>query len=146
MAQHILVLHGPNLNLLGKREPHIYGSDTLESINARMHSMAQDHNAKCEVFQSNCEGDLVDRIQHAADDGTQFIIINAGAYTHTSIAIRDALSAVNIAFVEVHISNVYKREPFRHKSYLSDIALGVVAGLGVFGYDAAMQFALSYKA
>lgn len=145
MAQHILVLHGPNLNLLGTREPEIYGSHTLASIDNSMRSMAQDHNAKCEVFQSNCEGELVSRIQQAANDGTQFIIINAAAYTHTSVAIRDALSAVNIKFVEVHISNVYTREPFRHKSYLSDIAVGVIAGLGVFGYEAAMQYALGYK-
>lgn len=145
MAQHILVLHGPNLNLLGTREPEIYGNHTLDSINQRMCAMAQDHNAKCEVFQSNSEGELVSRIQQAANDGTQFIIINAAAYTHTSVAIRDALSAVNIEFIEVHISNVYTREPFRHKSYLSDIAIGVIAGLGVFGYQAAMQYALDYK-
>ncbi|HLR13477.1 MAG TPA: type II 3-dehydroquinate dehydratase [Burkholderiaceae bacterium] len=142
MAQHILVLHGPNLNLLGTREPDIYGSTTLADINRDLESLAQRHNASCVAFQSNHEGALVDRIQAAAHDGTDFIIINAGAYTHTSIAIRDALAAVAIPFIEVHLSNVHSRESFRHQSFLSDIASGVVLGLGASGYEAALRHAI----
>jgi len=142
MAQHILVLHGPNLNLLGAREPDVYGRDTLQDINARLHDMAQTRSAQCTCFQSNHEGALVDRIQQARTQGVDFIIINAGAYTHTSIAIRDALAAVAIPFIEVHVSNVYRREAFRHHSYLSDLAQGVIAGLGAQGYTAALHFAL----
>jgi len=144
MAQHILVLHGPNLNLLGTREPDVYGRDTLQDINTRLHDMAQAQSAQCTCFQSNHEGALVDRIQQARTQGVDFIIINAGAYTHTSIAIRDALAAVAIPFIEVHVSNVYRREAFRHHSYLSDLAQGVVAGLGVEGYAAALRFALQH--
>lgn len=142
MAQHILVLHGPNLNLLGTREPDIYGSATLADINRHLGSLASRHDASCIAFQSNHEGALVDRIQAAARDDTDFIIINAGAYTHTSIAIRDALAAVALPFIEVHLSNVHGREPFRHQSFLSDIATGVVAGLGPSGYEAALRYAL----
>lgn len=145
MAQHILVLHGPNLNLLGTREPDIYGSDTLSDINQRLQAMATQQGARCSVFQSNHEGGLVDRIQAAIHDQTDFIIINAAAYTHTSVALRDALAAVRIPFVEVHISNVYQRESFRHHSYLSDLARGVIAGLGVFGYEAALRYALAQR-
>lgn len=145
MAQHILVLHGPNLNLLGSREPDVYGSDTLSDINQRLHDIATQEGARCSVYQSNHEGDLVDRIQAAAQDQTDFIIINAAAYTHTSVALRDALAAVSLPFVEVHISNVYKREAFRHHSYLADLARGVVAGLGVFGYEAALRYALAQR-
>ncbi|NYT36164.1 type II 3-dehydroquinate dehydratase [Allopusillimonas soli] len=143
MAQHILVLHGPNLNLLGSREPGIYGRQTLADINARLQQVAAESHAQCTAFQSNHEGALVDRIQAAAQDGTDFIIINAAAYTHTSVALADALSAVDIPYIEVHLSNVYKREAFRHHSYLSSKAQGVVAGLGSFGYEAALRFALA---
>lgn len=145
MAQHILVLHGPNLNLLGSREPDVYGSDTLSDINQRLQAMATQNGAHCSVYQSNHEGSLVDRIQAAAHDQTDFIIINAAAYTHTSVALRDALAAVRIPFVEVHLSNVHKREPFRHHSYLADLARGVIAGLGVFGYEAALRYALAER-
>ena len=143
MAQRILVLHGPNLNLLGTREPEIYGHTTLPALNANLVSLATSLGATLEAFQSNHEGALVDRIQAARLDGTDFIIINAGAYTHTSVALRDALAGVAIPFVEVHISNVYKRETVRHQSYLSDLALGVVVGLGPAGYEAALRFAVS---
>lgn len=143
MAQHILVLHGPNLNLLGTREPEVYGHHTLADINQRLQQLATEQGASCTVFQSNHEGALVDRIQAAGQDQTDFILINAAAYTHTSVAMRDALAAVSIPFIEVHLSNVYKREPFRHQSYLSDTAVGVVAGLGAFGYEAALRYALN---
>lgn len=143
MAQHILVLHGPNLNLLGTREPDVYGRHTLAAINARLQELATDSGAHCASFQSNHEGALVDRVQAAGQDGTDFIIINAAAYTHTSIALRDALAGVSIPFVEVHLSNVHKREPFRHHSYLADKAQGVIAGLGPYGYEAALRYALA---
>ena len=140
MAQRILVLHGPNLNLLGTREPHVYGHTTLDALNAGLVDLARSLGSSLTTFQSNHEGALVDRIQAARQDGTDFVIINAGAFTHTSVAIRDALAGVAIPFVEVHISNVYKREAFRHHSYLSDLAQGVVAGLGPLGYEAAVRF------
>ena len=143
MAQRILVLHGPNLNLLGSREPEVYGKLALGDINLRLEGLAKAQGALLDVFQSNHEGALVDRIQLAGRDGTEYIIINAAAYTHTSVAIRDALAAVEIPFVEVHLSNVYRREEFRHHSYLSDKAQGVIAGLGAFGYEAALQYALA---
>lgn len=137
----ILVINGPNLNLLGLREPHIYGAETLEDVEAKLGALAADLGVRLSCFQSNHEGALVDKIQ--ASRGTvDWVIINAGAYTHTSVAIRDALAGVGIPFVEVHISNVYAREEFRHRSYLSDKAAGVVAGLGTFGYEAALQFAV----
>jgi len=142
MARHILVLHGPNLNLLGLREPDVYGRDTLPDIDARLQALAHAQSAHCASFQSNHEGALVDRIHQARTQGVEFIIINAGAYTHTSIAIRDALAAVAIPFIEVHLSNVYRREAFRHHSWLSDTAQGVIAGLGAHGYEAALRFAL----
>ncbi len=142
MAQHILVLHGPNLNLLGTREPAVYGHQTLQDINQRLFELAASRGARCTAFQSNHEGELVDRIHAARQDSTDFILINAGAYTHTSIALRDALAAVTIPFVEVHLSNVHRRESFRHHSYLSDLAVGVVVGLGAYGYEAALQYAL----
>lgn len=144
MAQHILVLNGPNLNLLGSREPGIYGHQTLADINAGLSEICLKAGATLAVFQSNHEGELVDRIQAARLDGTEFVIINAGAYTHTSVALRDALAGVGLPFVEVHISNVYKREPFRHHSYLSDQAVGIIAGLGVYGYEAALRYALAH--
>ena len=143
MAQRILVLHGPNLNLLGTREPEVYGRLGLADINQRLEEIAKAQGALLDAFQSNHEGALVDRIQEARLDGTQYIIINAAAYTHTSVAIRDALAAVDIPFVEVHLSNVYKREQFRHHSYLSSTAQGVIAGLGAYGYEAALQYALA---
>jgi len=144
MAQNILVLHGPNLNLLGTREPHIYGSLTLPQINERLELLAGELGAKLTAWQGNHEGALVDRIQAARQDGTDFIIINAAAYTHTSVAIRDALAGVAIPFIEVHLSNLYKQEPFRHHSYLSDLAIGLISGLGADGYEAALRYAVRH--
>ncbi|QEI05062.1 type II 3-dehydroquinate dehydratase [Pigmentiphaga aceris] len=144
MATRILVLHGPNLNLLGTREPAIYGALTLADIEARLVEQAQARGATLTSFQSNHEGVLVDRIQQARLDGTEFIVINPAAFTHTSVAIRDAFAAVALPFIEVHLSNVHKREPFRHHSYLSDLAVGVIAGLGADGYEAAVRFALDH--
>ena len=141
----ILVINGPNLNLLGTREPQVYGSTTLDEINADLVALAAKAGAKLEAFQSNHEGALVDRIHAARTDGTEFVILNAGAYTHTSVAIRDALAGVALPFVEVHLSNVYRRESFRHHSYLSDIAVGVICGLGPQGYRAALDYALSRR-
>lgn len=141
MAQHILVLHGPNLNLLGSREPHIYGSLTLAQINQGLETLADELGVALTAWQSNHEGALVDRIQAARQDGTDFIVINAAAYTHTSVALRDALAAVAIPFIEVHLSNLYKREPFRQHSYLSDLAVGLISGLGADGYEAAVRYA-----
>ena len=141
--QRILVLHGPNLNLLGLREPGIYGLETLTDINASLTSQAKAASVGLITFQSNHEGDLVDRIQAAHSEGVAFIIINPGGYTHTSIALRDALAAVAIPFVEVHLSNIHAREPFRRHSYFSDIAAGVICGLGSHGYRLALDFALN---
>jgi len=138
----ILVIHGPNLNLLGSREPGVYGSQTLAQINADLHEMATKAGVTLESFQSNHEGALVDRIQAAAQDGSRFIIINPAAYTHTSVAMRDALAAVALPFVEVHLSNVHKREAFRQHSYFSELAVGVICGLGAQGYRLALQYAL----
>jgi len=133
------VINGPNLNLLGEREPGIYGSATLDDINAELSTVATDLGASLDFFQSNHEGALVDTIQKAKAKGFHGILINPGAYAHTSVALRDALAGAGIIFVEVHISNVYKREPFRHKSYLSDICSGVVVGFGPFGYQMALR-------
>jgi len=138
----ILVLHGPNLNLLGVREPEIYGRTTLSDIHARLEARARAAGVRLESFQSNHEGELVDRIQAAMEEGVDFILINPGAYTHTSVALRDALAAVSIPFIEVHLSNIHAREPFRHRSYLSDRAVGVICGLGAYGYEAALEYAL----
>ncbi|MAB03838.1 MAG: type II 3-dehydroquinate dehydratase [Candidatus Puniceispirillum sp.] len=138
----ILVLHGPNLNLLGSREPEIYGSETLDEINHRLQSEAERAGATLCCLQSNGEQELVEAVHQAREDGTEFIIVNPAAYTHTSVALRDALAAVAIPFIEVHISNVYAREPFRHHSYLSDIAEAVISGLGSFGYDCALAAVL----
>lgn len=138
----VLVLHGPNLNLLGTREPEVYGATTLAQIDDDLRQIAQEAGVALESHQSNHEGALVDRIQAAGRDGTRFIIINPAAYTHTSVAIRDALAAVAIPFVEVHLSNIHKRESFRHHSYLSDLAVGVICGLGPAGYRLALQYAL----
>lgn len=139
----VLVLHGPNLNLLGTREPEVYGRQTLAQIDAELAQMAADAGAKLQSFQSNHEGALVDRIQAARTDGTGFIIINPAAYTHTSVAIRDALAGVNLPFIEVHLSNIHRREAFRHHSYFSELAVGVICGLGANGYRLALQHALS---
>ena len=138
----VLVLHGPNLNLLGTREPGVYGATTLADIDTYLRQIAQEAGEALESYQSNHEGALVDRIQAAGRDGTRFILINPAAYTHTSVAIRDALAAVALPFVEVHLSNIHKREPFRHHSYLSALAEGVICGLGPTGYRLALQFAI----
>jgi 3-dehydroquinate dehydratase II len=139
----ILVLHGPNLNLLGSREPAVYGRSTLAEIDAQLLAQAQAAGHALQSFQSNHEGALIDRIHAAAHDGTRFILINPAAYTHTSVALRDALAGVALPFVEVHLSNVHRREAFRHHSYLSDLAVGVVCGLGAQGYSLALQYAVT---
>lgn len=138
----ILVLHGPNLNLLGTREPEVYGRVTLSEINANLVKIASDAGAKLDAFQSNAEFALIERVHAARQDGTNFIIINPAAFTHTSIALRDALSGVAIPFIEIHLSNVHARESFRQTSYFSDIAVGVICGLGATGYELAVQYAL----
>lgn len=140
----LLVLHGPNLNLLGMREPGHYGHDTLAQIDGRLQAMAKAAGAKLACFQSNSEGELVDRVQQAKSDAVDFIVINPAAYTHTSVALRDALAAVAIPFVEVHLSNVFAREAFRHHSYFSELAVGIISGLGAKGYELALEFALQY--
>ena len=137
----VLVVHGPNLNLLGAREPEIYGHETLESINSRLIAAANAADIALQCFQNNHEGALVDRIQQAGREGVDFIIINPAAYTHTSVALRDALSAVRIPFIEVHLSNVHAREAFRRQSYFSDLAVGTICGLGSQGYDMALAYA-----
>jgi 3-dehydroquinate dehydratase II len=141
-VESILVVHGPNLNLLGVREPEIYGRESLEDINRRLVDAAQSAGASVKCFQSNHEGELVDRIQQAGREGVGFIVINPAAYTHTSVAIRDALAGVKIPFIEVHLSNVHARETFRHRSFVSDIAVGTICGLGSRGYDLALAYAL----
>ncbi len=138
----ILVLNGPNLNLLGTREPGHYGNDSLADIEARLQAQAEASGNELDFFQSNAEFELVDRIHQAARDGVDFILINPAAFTHTSIALRDALLGVNIPFIEVHLSNVFAREAFRHHSYLSDVAVGVISGLGAQGYELALQAAV----
>lgn len=138
----ILVLHGPNLNLLGTREPKIYGRETLAEIDARLRSAGRRHEVEVRCFQSNSEGALVDRVQAAREEGVAFIVANPAAYTHTSVALRDALAAVAIPFIEVHLSNIHAREAFRRQSYFSDIALGTICGLGSQGYDLALGIAL----
>jgi len=143
--KNILVLHGPNLNLLGSREPAVYGNVTLNEINERLMKLAAKSGANLFCFQSNAEVELVERVQQAHGDGTQFIIINPAAFTHTSVALRDALAAVAIPFIEVHLSNVFAREAFRKDSFFSDLAVGVISGLGAAGYEFAVQFALNQK-
>lgn len=140
----LLVLHGPNLNLLGSREPELYGDTQLDAINARLEQMAGAAGHKLVCFQSNAEHELVERIQAAGRSATDYIIINPAAFTHTSVALRDALSAVRIPFIEVHLSNIYAREAFRQHSYFSDIAAGVISGLGALGYELALQAALQH--
>lgn len=143
MKKQILVLHGPNLNLLGTREPQHYGAHTLADINARLVDQAAAAGVVLTTLQSNAEYVLIDRIHAARDDGTAFIVINPAAFTHTSVALRDALSAVKIPFIEVHLSNVHAREAFRHHSYFSDLAVGVICGLGAKGYEYALTHALA---
>ena len=133
----ILALHGPNLNLLGTREPDKYGSDSLASINEKLASLCNEHGHQFDTFQSNAESELVDKVQQASPD-IDFIIINPAALTHTSIALRDALLAVQIPFIEVHLSNIHAREAFRQQSYFSDVASGVISGLGAKGYELAL--------
>lgn len=138
----VLVINGPNLNTLGTREPEIYGSTTLADIEAGLVKQGREAGLEVDCFQSNHEGEIVDRLHAARADGTRFVIINPGAFTHTSVAIRDAFAAVAVPFCEVHISNVYAREEFRRHSYLSDLAVGVLTGFGAFGYTMAMNFAI----
>jgi 3-dehydroquinate dehydratase-2 len=142
MAKKLLLINGPNLNMLGTREPEVYGSTTLADIEQAAAAQAAAAGASLASFQSNHEGALIDRIQQSRQEGVDAIVINPGGLTHTSVALRDALAAVDIPFVEVHISNIHKREAFRHHSYLSGIAVGVICGLGVEGYRAAIDFAL----
>ncbi|OOG53931.1 type II 3-dehydroquinate dehydratase [Rhodanobacter sp. B05] len=138
----ILVLHGPNLNLLGTREPKLYGSETLTAINQALTGRAQAAGHALVWFQSNAEHELIDRIHQARDDQTALILCNAGAFTHTSIALRDAFAAAAIPFIEVHLSNVFAREPFRHHSHLADLAVGVICGFGSTSYDLALEAAI----
>ncbi len=140
----ILILHGPNLNLLGSREPEVYGHQTLADIDQKLIYQAKTAQASAECFQTNDEGALIDRIHRAKQEGVQFIIINPAAFTHTSIALRDALAGVAIPFIEVHLSNVHAREAFRHQSYVSALAVGVVTGLGATGYELALSYALTH--
>ena len=140
--KNILVLHGPNLNLLGDREPEHYGHKTLEEIDSCLMERAKRAAAKLTCFQSNAENTLVERIQQARTERVDFIIINPAAFTHTSVALRDALAAVKIPFIEVHLSNIFARESFRHHSYFSDLAAGVISGLGAKGYELALEFVL----
>jgi len=140
----VLVLHGPNLNLLGTREPAVYGSTTLADIERDLKARATAAGASLESFQSNHEGALIERVHAAGADGTDFILINPAAFTHTSVALRDALAGIAVPFIEIHLSNVHRREPFRHHSYFSDLAEGVIVGLGAQGYALALQAALAH--
>ncbi len=140
----LLVINGPNLNLLGTREPEIYGSDSLTLINARLETLAEQQGYALNHFQSNGEAALISRIHQAQSDGTRFIIINPAAFTHTSVALRDALSAIEVPFIEIHLSNIHARETFRKHSYFSDIAVGIISGLGAQGYELALLAAISY--
>ncbi len=144
-AKKILVLHGPNLNLLGTREPDVYGRVTLDEINRSLCKIAENVGIFLENFQSNAEADLIGRIQQTISDETDFIIINPAAYTHTSVALRDALAAVKLPFIEVHLSNIFARETFRRESYFSDLAVGVISGLGPKGYELALEYALTAR-
>ena len=142
MATHILLIHGPNLNLLGTREPDVYGATTLSEIERSTRLQVEQTGGRFEHFQSNHEGALIDRIHAAKTEGVDAILINPGGLTHTSITLRDALLSVAIPFIEIHLTNIYSRESFRHHSYLSDIASGIICGLGIHGYPAAVDFAL----
>jgi 3-dehydroquinate dehydratase-2 len=137
----VLLLNGPNLNLLGAREPSVYGTDTLESIEQRTAAVARESGHELIAFQSNAEHELIERIHRARGEGVAFLILNPGAFTHTSVALRDAVLASGLPFIEVHLSNPHAREAFRRHSYFSDIALGVISGLGAFGYEAAVRAA-----
>jgi 3-dehydroquinate dehydratase II len=139
----VLVLHGPNLNLLGTREPKVYGRETLKMIDGRLAAAGRAAGASVLSFQSNLEGELINRVHQAKTEGVDFVIINPAGFTHSSVALRDALAGVAIPFIEVHLSNVHSREAFRHHSYFSDLAVGVICGLGSRGYDFALQFALN---
>lgn len=141
----ILILHGPNLNLLGTREPEVYGSVTLDAINTELAEQAKTVGATLTTFQSNHEGELIDRVQQARTEKIDFIIINPGGFTHTSVALRDALAGVAIPFIEVHLSNIHRREAFRQHSYFSDLAVGVICGLGAQGYRLGLHYALTYS-
>ncbi len=145
VVKKILILHGPNLNMLGLREPEIYGDVTLADINRNLCQIAEDAGVTLETFQSNAEAELIDRIQQTLSDGTDFIIINPAAYTHTSVAMRDALAAIKLPFIEIHLSNIFTRESFRQKSYFSDLAVGVISGLGDKGYELALAYALRIR-
>jgi 3-dehydroquinate dehydratase-2 len=140
----ILVIQGPNLNLLGTREPEVYGTTTLNDIHQKLEDLARSQSVDLSTYQSNHEGELIDRIQKAKQDGINFIIINPGAFTHTSVALRDVLAGVAIPFIEIHLSNIHQREEFRKRSYLSDIATGVICGLGAIGYELALQAAIAH--
>lgn len=140
----VLVIHGPNLNMLGTREPAHYGSNTLDEINQALTRHGEAAGAWIETFQSNHEGALIERIHQAAQDHVDFILINPAGYTHTSVALRDALASVAVPFIEIHLSNIYAREAFRHHSYFSDLAVGVVCGLGAQGYELALDYALRH--
>ncbi|WP_189372814.1 type II 3-dehydroquinate dehydratase [Vogesella alkaliphila] len=142
MTRKILVLHGPNLNLLGLREPQHYGRDTLDDINRRLQEQATAAGIELDSLQSNAESVLIDRIHACLGDGTDLVIINPAAFTHTSVALRDALAGVKVPFIEVHLSNVHAREAFRHHSYFSDLAIGVICGLGAHGYELALAHAI----
>ncbi len=137
----LLLINGPNLNLLGSREPGVYGNTNLADVESRLTSLAKEQGHELQCFQSNAEHEIVDRVQKAANDKVDFILLNPGAFTHTSIAIRDALLAVSIPFIEIHLSNVFAREEFRHNSYFSDIAAGCLFGLGAYGYELALNAA-----
>jgi 3-dehydroquinate dehydratase-2 len=141
--KNILIIHGPNLNLLGVREPEIYGRTTLLDINTNLSKLTEKTNFKLDFFQSNAESALIDRIQQTINDGTNFIILNPAAYTHTSVVLRDALAAVKLPFIEVHLSNIYSRESFRQRSYFSDLAVGVISGLGAKGYELALEYVIT---
>lgn len=140
----ILVLNGPNLNLLGRREPQHYGAETLDTINGRLQALAKQSGHELQSFQSNAEHELIEKVHQARDNGVDFIIINPAAFTHTSVALRDALSAVEIPFIEVHLSNIYAREPFRQHSYFSDLAVGIISGLGAQSYSLALKAATDH--
>ncbi len=140
----ILVINGPNLNLLGAREPEHYGSDTLDAIDQRLQNQASEAGFSLQSVQSNAEAELIERVHQAATDGVRFILINPAAFTHTSVALRDALSGVAIPFIEIHLSNVHAREAFRGHSYFSDIAIGVISGLGALGYELALEAAMQH--
>jgi len=135
----VLVIQGPNLNLLGSREPEVYGKATLDDIHQKLAKLAKQVDISLETYQSNHEGELIDRVQKAKKDGASFIIINPGGFTHTSVALRDALAGVAIPFIEVHLSNIHQREEFRKHSYFSDLAMGVICGLGAHGYELALN-------